>query len=67
MATTALGRSYVLTEQGVDELLAIDAGQSAPMSAPGFVSQFVVDKDARRTRLRELEAAVRDGARPIVS
>lgn len=67
MATTALGRSYVLTDRGVDDLMAIDAGESAPVAADGFVSQFVVDREARRRRLGALEAKVRKAPNPASS
>ena len=51
LSYTALGHPYVLTEDGIDELIQLDAAGSAPSSSPNFVSRM-----ASPERLLQLNA-----------
>lgn len=51
MSYTALDHPYVLTDEGIDELIALEAEGSAPVSSPGFESRA-----ASPERLAELNA-----------
>ena len=51
MSYRALDVPYVLTEEGAEDLLALEAAPSPPVSNPGFVSRA-----ADKKRLAELNA-----------
>ncbi|GAA1697635.1 hypothetical protein GCM10009792_17040 [Microcella alkalica] len=58
MASEALGGSYVLTNEGAEQLAALAAESSAPVSSPGFASRSY-DSLSVGTRLSVLESLVR--------
>lgn len=53
MASESLGSAYVLTSEGVAQLVAM-ASKSAPVSTPGFTSRYSGETPARLSALQEL-------------
>ena len=58
MASEALGSAYVLSDDGVRQLLAMAANGSAPVASPGFSSRLR-EAGSADDRLSALERLVR--------
>lgn len=53
-----LGNLYVLTEEGVDDLIALEAQPTPPIVSPGFVSRAATPE--RLAELNDLAARSRE-------
>lgn len=62
MASTALGSAYVLSDEGVRQLIDLEARGSAPVATPGFVSERPSDVSSLNRQLSALQRLV-TGAR----
>jgi hypothetical protein len=58
MASSALGSAYVLSNEGVRQLVDLESHGSAPISAPGFVSNRPADKESLERKLSALQGLV---------
>lgn len=58
MASSALGSAYVLSNEGVRQLVDLEASGSAPVSEPGFVSSRPVDRESLERKLAALQGLV---------